>query len=114
MSAQQEEPAPASPASPEINLLTPREIYKGLDEYVIGQHKVKVALSVSVHNHYKRVAAKIEKDEKGSTESKDKGESKCYELRRRPRYSNSSQLQSRISLQLPTSMSSLPPSTRRT
>lgn len=30
----------------EIKLLTPREIYKGLDEYVIGQHKVKVALSV--------------------------------------------------------------------
>jgi len=41
----------------EIKLLTPREIYKGLDEYVIGQHKVKVALSVSVHNHYKRVKA---------------------------------------------------------
>jgi hypothetical protein len=33
----------------------PREIMKGLDEYVIGQRNVKVALSVGVYNHYKRL-----------------------------------------------------------
>lgn len=33
----------------------PREIYKGLNEYVIGQNNVKIALSVGVHNHYKRI-----------------------------------------------------------
>mmetsp|Transcript_27220 Transcript_27220/g.59956 ORF Transcript_27220/g.59956 Transcript_27220/m.59956 type:complete len:831 (+) Transcript_27220:155-2647(+) len=35
---------------------TPREIRKGLDEYVIGQSEVKVALSVGVYNHYKRLS----------------------------------------------------------
>ena len=36
-------------------LLKPQEIKKKLDEYVIGQEKAKVALSVAVYNHYKRV-----------------------------------------------------------
>lgn len=36
---------------------TPREIFRGLDEYVIGQSNVKMALSVGVHNHYKRMTA---------------------------------------------------------
>ncbi|KAL7446130.1 hypothetical protein ACHAXM_010071 [Skeletonema potamos] len=36
-------------------LPTPREIFEGLNEYVIGQRNVKVALSVGVHNHYKRI-----------------------------------------------------------
>ena len=35
-------------------VLTPKEIYKGLSEYVIGQHDVKVALSVGIHNHLVR------------------------------------------------------------
>lgn len=34
---------------------TPKEIMSGLDEYVIGQKRVKMALSVGVYNHYKRV-----------------------------------------------------------
>lgn len=38
-------------------ILTPREIYDGLNQYVIGQEKVKKALSVGVHNHYKRLSA---------------------------------------------------------
>lgn len=34
---------------------TPREIMRGLNEYVIGQRNVKVALAVGVYNHYKRL-----------------------------------------------------------
>src|SRR5699024_2612157 len=33
----------------------PREIKAMLDEYVIGQDEAKVALSVAVYNHYKRL-----------------------------------------------------------
>ena len=33
----------------------PQEIKKYLDEYVIGQDRAKVALSVAVYNHYKRI-----------------------------------------------------------
>ena len=36
-------------------LPTPREIRAVLDEYVIGQDAAKVALSVAVYNHYKRI-----------------------------------------------------------
>ncbi len=34
---------------------TPREIYKVLNDYVIGQDHSKRVLSVAVHNHYKRL-----------------------------------------------------------
>jgi ATP-dependent Clp protease ATP-binding subunit ClpX len=40
----------------EFNLPKPKEIKAFLDEYVIGQDKAKVALSVAVYNHYKRIA----------------------------------------------------------
>ncbi len=36
-------------------LLKPHEIKAILDEYVIGQDKAKITLSVAVYNHYKRV-----------------------------------------------------------
>ena len=36
-------------------LPTPKEIRAVLDEYVIGQDEAKVALSVAVYNHYKRI-----------------------------------------------------------
>ncbi len=39
----------------DMKLPTPMEIKRGLDEYVIGQDDAKVALSVAVYNHYKRV-----------------------------------------------------------
>lgn len=34
---------------------TPREIHTVLDQYIIGQEAAKVALSVAVYNHYKRI-----------------------------------------------------------
>ena len=34
---------------------TPREIRDVLDQYIIGQEQAKVALSVAVYNHYKRI-----------------------------------------------------------
>jgi ATP-dependent Clp protease ATP-binding subunit ClpX len=36
--------------------LTPREIFDILNQYVIGQEHTKRAVSVAVHNHYKRIA----------------------------------------------------------
>ena len=38
-----------------INVLKPMELKKILDDYVIGQDKAKIALSVAVYNHYKRI-----------------------------------------------------------
>ena len=38
-----------------VPLPSPMEIKRGLDEYVIGQDEAKIALSVAVYNHYKRV-----------------------------------------------------------
>ena len=34
---------------------TPREIRDVLDQYIIGQEDAKIALSVAVYNHYKRI-----------------------------------------------------------
>ncbi|MFO0860392.1 MAG: ATP-dependent Clp protease ATP-binding subunit ClpX [Phycisphaerales bacterium] len=45
----------------------PREIKEYLDQYVIGQDQGKKALSVAVHNHYKRLLH-IESAEAGSVE----------------------------------------------
>ena len=43
--------------SPEIpdSIPTPKEIHQVLDQYIIGQDSAKVALSVAVYNHYKRI-----------------------------------------------------------
>jgi len=46
-----------SDTAPEIpnGIPTPKEIHQVLDQYIIGQESAKVALSVAVYNHYKRV-----------------------------------------------------------
>ncbi|NLF35335.1 MAG: AAA domain-containing protein, partial [Clostridiales bacterium] len=36
-------------------LPTPKEIEAALNQYIIGQERAKVALSVAVYNHYKRI-----------------------------------------------------------
>ena len=48
-------PEEYSPVDLPEQLPTPREIREVLDQYVIGQDKAKVALSVAVYNHYKRI-----------------------------------------------------------
>ena len=50
-----------STASPRI-LPKPEELKAKLDEYVIGQDEAKVALSVAVYNHYKRIYRKAKTD----------------------------------------------------
>ncbi|PIQ95705.1 MAG: ATP-dependent Clp protease ATP-binding subunit ClpX [Nitrospinae bacterium CG11_big_fil_rev_8_21_14_0_20_56_8] len=42
------------------HLLKPKEIYKHLDQYVVGQDRCKRILSVAVHNHYKRVDSNVD------------------------------------------------------
>ena len=46
-----------------VNLLSPAEMKKTLDEYVIGQDRAKKAMCVAVYNHYKRIGWKARKDE---------------------------------------------------
>jgi ATP-dependent Clp protease ATP-binding subunit ClpX len=36
--------------------LDPREIYRYLDQYIIGQTEAKRVLSVAIANHYKRIS----------------------------------------------------------
>ncbi len=44
-------------------LPSPLEIFKQLDDYVIGQEKAKKTLSVAVYNHYKRLRSNSKKEE---------------------------------------------------
>ncbi|MCC6748704.1 MAG: ATP-dependent Clp protease ATP-binding subunit ClpX [Deltaproteobacteria bacterium] len=41
----------------------PVEVKRVLDEYVVGQERAKKILSVAVHNHYKRIDAKVSNDD---------------------------------------------------
>jgi ATP-dependent Clp protease ATP-binding subunit ClpX len=57
--------AAPSPAS-RLQVPKPHEIKAKLDEYVVGQERVKKVLSVAVHNHYKRVKSRLaKKDDDG-------------------------------------------------
>lgn len=49
-----EDDSRVSPEMPDV-IPTPKEICAVLDEYIIGQEAAKVALSVAVYNHYKRI-----------------------------------------------------------
>ena len=52
----------------------PKDIKAVLDEYVIGQDAAKIALSVAVYNHYKRISTKKPTSKKGKkTEGEDDG-----------------------------------------
>ena len=46
-----------------ITLKKPAEIKAVLDEYVIGQEDAKIALSVAVYNHYKRILSLNDDDD---------------------------------------------------
>ncbi len=46
-----------------IKILPPREIYRRLNQYVVGQERAKKVLSVAVYNHYKRVMSGTFSDE---------------------------------------------------
>ena len=58
--------AEASPAA-RLQVPKPHEIKARLDEFVVGQDRVKKVLAVAVHNHYKRVKSRLEgkKDDDG-------------------------------------------------
>ena len=50
------EPSPAA----RLQVPKPHEIKARLDEFVVGQDRVKKVLSVAVHNHYKRVKSRLD------------------------------------------------------
>jgi ATP-dependent Clp protease ATP-binding subunit ClpX len=52
-----EEDTPAAQAAQfqQSRILSPKEIYEQLNEWVVGQDRAKKVLSVAVYNHYKRI-----------------------------------------------------------
>ncbi len=55
-----EEQAKTIKETGKLNVPKPQEIMDRLNDYVIGQHTAKKALSVAVHNHYKRVNSTLD------------------------------------------------------
>lgn len=56
---QRTDPGKSAPSAPSVDdLPKPAEIKKYLDEYIVGQETAKIALSVAVYNHYKRIGSK--------------------------------------------------------
>ncbi|APX93224.1 ATP-dependent protease ATP-binding subunit ClpX [Halomonas sp. 1513] len=58
-----EEVLEADAEGDEDRLPAPREIRHTLDDYVIGQDRAKMVLSVAVYNHYKRLRADVKSDD---------------------------------------------------
>jgi ATP-dependent Clp protease ATP-binding subunit ClpX len=52
-----------SPPTGPARLPTPRRLREYLDQYVIGQERAKIVLSVAVYNHYKRLRANSTSDD---------------------------------------------------
>ena len=50
-------------ATPNFNLVKPKEMKAFLDEFVIGQDEAKKVMSVAVYNHYKRLMQKASDDD---------------------------------------------------
>ena len=68
----------------ELNLATlprPKQIKASLDEYVIGQDEAKIALSVAVYNHYKRILTKKKNHTKSSKKPMTETEAIMEELK---------------------------------
>lgn len=62
-----------APPHPELKVPKPGDIFRHLDQYVVGQDYTKKVLSVAVHNHYKRLlhnAALEDESAFGRTSSK--------------------------------------------
>ncbi|MCB9172941.1 MAG: ATP-dependent Clp protease ATP-binding subunit ClpX, partial [Ardenticatenales bacterium] len=65
----EEEQLPRLRSAPsKTKLLPPKELYRRLDEYVIGQDRAKKVLSVAVYNHYKRINATVDGSEGNDVE----------------------------------------------
>ena len=54
------------PPLPKLTVPRPGEIYRHLDDYVIGQEHAKKVLSVAVANHYRRIQEKMKADEEAA------------------------------------------------
>ena len=57
--ARNQGPAGPRPDAARLKVPKPHEIKAKLDEYVVGQERVKKVLAVAVHNHYKRVKFRL-------------------------------------------------------
>ncbi|MCS7300463.1 MAG: ATP-dependent Clp protease ATP-binding subunit ClpX [Fimbriimonadales bacterium] len=55
-------PAHAHPPSAVDTVPKPKDIYRVLNQYVVGQDRAKRVLSVAVYNHYKRIKAGVSSD----------------------------------------------------
>jgi len=59
----EEREAATSSSAAQPKLLSPQEMCRRLDEYVVGQERAKKVLSVAVYNHYKRIRSAGNRDD---------------------------------------------------
>ncbi|MCQ2115814.1 MAG: ATP-dependent Clp protease ATP-binding subunit ClpX [Bacteroidales bacterium] len=50
-------------------VMTPKEIHAELDKYIIGQDRAKKLLAVAVYNHYKRLEANLDSEQKADVDN---------------------------------------------